>query len=164
MDARNIAVFRPSSWERVYLQSRQCVSLKATHEANVKPCVISNELYWKECYFIALLIFRIGKLKTDHILAYMIQRVLHLQDFLTSFTTQCKTKTVDMIALLWSTTVKISSLSRMKPDSIPWVWIWPLNMQKICIEIYLVLTWNWIKSYGMVTAFLNQWPDKYLHI
>ena len=39
----------------------------------------------------------------------MIQRLLHLQDFLTSFNTQCKTKTVDMIALLWSTTVKTSS-------------------------------------------------------
>ena len=51
----------------------------------------------------------IDKLKTDHLLAYMIQRILHLQDFLTSFNTQCKTKTVDMIALLWSTTLKTSS-------------------------------------------------------
>lgn len=51
----------------------------------------------------------VDELKTDHLLAYMIQRVLHLQDFLTSFTTQCKTKTVDIIALLWSTTVKISN-------------------------------------------------------
>ena len=45
----------------------------------------------------------VDELKTDHLLAYMIQRVLHLRDFLTSFTTHCKTKTVDMIALLWST-------------------------------------------------------------
>ena len=51
----------------------------------------------------------VDELKTDHLLAYMTQRVLHLRDFLTSFTTQCKTKTVDMIALLWSTNVKTSS-------------------------------------------------------
>ena len=51
----------------------------------------------------------VDELKTDHLLAYMIQRVLHLQDFLTSFTTQCKTKTVDMIALLWSTLMSTSS-------------------------------------------------------
>ena len=51
----------------------------------------------------------VDELKTDHLLAYMIQRVLHLHDFLTTFTTQCRTKTIDMIALLWSTTVKTSS-------------------------------------------------------
>ena len=51
----------------------------------------------------------VDEVKTDHLLAYMIQRVLHLHDFLTTFTTQCRAKTIDMIALLWSTTVKTSS-------------------------------------------------------
>lgn len=52
---------------------------------------------------------KVEELKTDTVLEYIIRRVLHLQDFLSNFGAQCNTKTVDMMALLWSTGVNTSS-------------------------------------------------------
>lgn len=52
---------------------------------------------------------KVEELKTITLLEYIIRRVLHLQDFLSTFGAQCKTKTVDMVSLLWSTGVKTSS-------------------------------------------------------
>ena len=64
------------------------------------------------------------ELKTITLLEYIIRRVLHLQDFyLRTLSAQCKTKTVDMVALLWSTGVKTSSFIEDESNSIPWVWI-----------------------------------------
>ena len=48
----------------------------------------------------------VEQLKTQIIVDYIIQRVLHLQDFLDAFTERCKTRTVDILAFLWSTSVK----------------------------------------------------------
>ena len=48
----------------------------------------------------------IEQLKTRTILDYIIQRVLHLQDFMDAFTERCKNRTVDILAFLWSTSVK----------------------------------------------------------
>ena len=48
----------------------------------------------------------VQRLKTRSIVDYIIQRVLHLQDFMDAFTERCKNKTVDILAFLWSTSLK----------------------------------------------------------
>ena len=48
----------------------------------------------------------VERLKTRSIVDYIIQRVLHLQDFMDAFTERCKNKTVDILAFLWSTSLK----------------------------------------------------------
>ena len=48
----------------------------------------------------------VERLKTRSIVDYIIQRVLHLQDFMDTFTERCKNKTVDILAFLWSTSLK----------------------------------------------------------
>ena len=48
----------------------------------------------------------VERLKTRSIIDYIIQRVLHLQDFMDTFRERCKNKTVDILAFLWSTSLK----------------------------------------------------------
>ena len=48
----------------------------------------------------------VEQLKTNSIVDYIIQRVLHLQDFMDAFTERCKNKTVDILAFLWSTSLE----------------------------------------------------------
>ena len=48
----------------------------------------------------------VKRLETRSIVDYIIQRVLHLQDFMDAFTERCKNKTVDILAFLWSTSLK----------------------------------------------------------
>ena len=48
----------------------------------------------------------VEQLKTNSIVDYNIQRVLHLQDFMDAFTERCKNKTVDILAFLWSTSLE----------------------------------------------------------
>ena len=43
----------------------------------------------------------VERLKTRSVVDYIIQRVLHLQDFIDTFTERCKNKTVDILAFLW---------------------------------------------------------------
>lgn len=50
----------------------------------------------------------VEELKSDTLLAYMIRRILHLQDFMSAFAAQCKNKTVDMVALLWTAATQTS--------------------------------------------------------
>ena len=48
----------------------------------------------------------VERLKTRSVVDYIIQRVLHLQDFIDTFTERCKKKTVDILTFLWSTSLK----------------------------------------------------------
>ena len=52
----------------------------------------------------------VEKLRTAYILDQIIQKVLHLQDFISSFNGRCKNKTVDVLALLWSIHMKTGNL------------------------------------------------------
>ena len=53
---------------------------------------------------------KIEQLKTLSVLNYIIQRVLHVQNFINSFTERCKYKAVDVLAFLWSVGVKTGDL------------------------------------------------------
>ena len=46
------------------------------------------------------------EMSTQSNIDYIIQIVVHLQDFMDAFTERCKNKTVDILAFLWSTSVK----------------------------------------------------------
>ena len=44
----------------------------------------------------------VEELRTGDNVNFIIQKVLHLQEFISSFSERCKNKTVDVLALLWS--------------------------------------------------------------
>lgn len=48
-------------------------------------------------------------MKNDTFLSYILQRVLHYQDFFNIFTDKCKNKALDMIACLWSQNVTLAA-------------------------------------------------------
>lgn len=52
----------------------------------------------------------VEELKTGNTLQYIVQKVLHLQEFISSFSEIRKNKTVDVLALLWSKHNKIENL------------------------------------------------------
>ena len=56
----------------------------------------------------------VERLKTRSIVDYIIQRVLHLQDFMDTFRERCKNKTVDILAFLWSTSLKTENFIEVK--------------------------------------------------
>ena len=43
----------------------------------------------------------VEELKEDSVLVYILERVLHLHEFINCLTTKCRNKTVDLIDLLW---------------------------------------------------------------
>ena len=53
---------------------------------------------------------KVEQLKTLSVLNYIIQRVIHIQDFKNSFTERCKNKAVDVLAFLWYVGVKTGDL------------------------------------------------------
>ncbi|CAH3166877.1 unnamed protein product [Pocillopora meandrina] len=55
----------------------------------------------------------VERLKTRSIVDYIIQRVLHLQDFMDAFTERCKNKTVDILAFLWSTNLTAQHMDNL---------------------------------------------------
>ena len=56
------------------------------------------------------LVASVEKITTETTFNYIIQRILHLQDFYTSLTEKCQIKTLDVIALLWSTNTTMNDL------------------------------------------------------
>ena len=52
----------------------------------------------------------VEELEKDSILIYILQRVLHIQDFINSWTTKCRNKTLDLIDLLWTTDLSATNL------------------------------------------------------
>lgn len=52
----------------------------------------------------------VEELKCEIVLHYIIQRVLHFQEFLNKFTERCENKGIDIISLLWSVTQTVEKL------------------------------------------------------
>ena len=52
----------------------------------------------------------VEELKEDSVLVYILERVLHLQEFINCLATKCRNKTVDLIDLLWQRNVPSANL------------------------------------------------------
>ena len=52
----------------------------------------------------------VEELENDSVLNYILERALHIQEFITSWTTKCNNKTIDLIGLLWKINLPAGNL------------------------------------------------------
>ncbi|CAH3176283.1 unnamed protein product, partial [Porites lobata] len=52
----------------------------------------------------------VEELENDSVLNYILERALHIQEFITSWTTKCNNKTTDLIGLLWKINLPAANL------------------------------------------------------
>ena len=52
----------------------------------------------------------VEELENDSVLNYILERALHIQEFITSWTTKCNNKTIDLIGLLWKINLPAANL------------------------------------------------------